>query len=636
MCGILGFLAPEGSAPSFDLDPAVAKLHHRGPDDSGQWRDGNLGLGFVRLAIIDLSPAGHQPMVSPCGRYTIVFNGEIYNFLDLRADLEAKGETFAGHSDTEVLLRLFALEGFEACLAKLRGMFAFAVWDRQERRLYAARDRLGVKPLVYAETSRGFLFGSEIATLFALDGELSRAPDFQALDHYLTFQYIPAPLSGFTTVRKLPPAHAMVAKDGCIERIFRYWDIDFAQRTNLSFDEASEALREKILEATKIRMISDVPLGAFLSGGIDSSITGAAMARLSDQPIKTFAIGFDDERFNELPFARQVAEHLSTEHREMMVRPDAVEWLPRLIDHLGEPLADNSILPTFYVSRFAREQVTVALTGDGGDESFAGYRRFYQMRRADVLAKSGLTPVWRGLRRLTVAVENRLKPNRPKRSFPATRADEMLFLQGAEAYKHLLAFYPDAAKEALLTSGFKAKRGDSQTTAYLDAALARAQDADTATKWCYADLVTYLPEDILYKVDIASMAVSLECRSPFLDHRVVEFAYSLPGRYKLSAGGRHKHILKEAFKDWLPAGFMDRPKQGFSAPLARWLREDFGPLLRERLLDQQTLAPWFDQAQVTRYVEEHLSGRGSHSQRLWPLLVLAIWIKRFGVDVTAP
>ena len=256
--------------------------------------------------------------------------------------------------------------------------------------------------------------------------------------------------------------------------------------------------------------------------------------------------------------------------------------------------------------------------------------------RADVLAKSGLTPVWRGLRRLTVAVENRLKPNRPKRSFPATRADEMLFLQGAEAYKHLLAFYPDAAKEALLTSGFKAKRGDSQTTAYLDAALARAQDADTATKWCYADLVTYLPEDILYKVDIASMAVSLECRSPFLDHRVVEFAYSLPGRYKLSAGGRHKHILKEAFKDWLPAGFMDRPKQGFSAPLARWLREDFGPLLRERLLDQQTLAPWFDQAQVTRYVEEHLSGRGSHSQRLWPLLVLAIWIKRFGVDVTAP
>lgn len=635
MCGILGFVSPDGSAPAFDLAAAVARLHHRGPDDSGQWREGATGLGFVRLSIIDLSPAGHQPMTSPCGRYTIVFNGEVYNFPDLRAGLEAEGETFVGHSDTEVLLRLFVREGLEACLARLRGMFAFAVWDRAERTLSAARDRLGVKPLVYAQTPRGFVFASEIAGLFALDSALSRAPDFQALDHYLTFQYIPAPMSGFAAIRKLPPAHAMVVRDGRVERIFRYWDIDFSKRSTLSFADACESLREKTLEATRIRMISDVPLGAFLSGGIDSSITVAAMARLSNQPIKTFAIGFDDARFNELPFARQVAEHLSTEHREMTVRPDAVEWLPRLIEHLGEPLADNSILPTFYVSRFAREQVTVALTGDGGDESFAGYRRFYQMRRADVLGRAGLTPVWRGLRRLTVAAENRLKPHRPKRTFPATRADEMLFLKGAEAYKHLLAFYPDAAKEELLTAAFNGKRGASRTTAYLEEALARATGADAATRWCYADLVTYLPEDILFKVDIASMAVSLECRSPFLDHEVVEFAYSLPGSYKLSAGGRHKHILKEAFKDWLPPGFMDRPKQGFSAPLARWLREDFGSLLRERLLDNRTLAPWFDQALVARYVEEHLSGKGSHSQRLWPLLVLAIWIDKFKVDMDA-
>jgi asparagine synthase (glutamine-hydrolysing) len=635
MCGILGYAAPEGAAPNFDLATAVKRLAHRGPDDSGLWREGSTELGFVRLAIIDLSPAGHQPMLSPCDRYAIVFNGEIYNFPELRAELEAKGETFVGHSDTEILLRLFAREGLEACLARLRGMFAFAVWDRQTRSLSLARDRLGVKPLVYAETARGFVFGSEIAALFAIDPQLPRAPDFQALDHYLSFQYIPAPLSGFAAVRKLPPGHAMVVRDGRIERIFRYWDIDFSKRSTLSFPDACEALREKILEATKIRMISDVPLGAFLSGGIDSSITVAAMARLSDQPIKTFAIGFDDERFNELPFARQVATHLGTEHREMMVRPDAVEWLPRLIEHLGEPLADNSILPTFYVSRFAREQVTVALTGDGGDESFAGYRRFYQMRRADVLARAGLTPVWRGLRRFGVAVENRLKPHRAGRSFPATRADEMLFLKGAEAYKHLLAFYPDADKERLLTEAFRARRGPSQTSAYLEAVLARAAGADTTTRWCYADLMTYLPEDILFKVDIASMAVSLECRSPFLDHRVVEFAYSLPGPYKLTARGRHKHILKEAFKDWLPAGFMDRPKQGFSAPLARWLREDFGPLLRERLIERQTLAPWFDQAQVTRYVEEHLSGRGSHSQKLWPLLVLAIWVDRFEVPVSA-
>lgn len=633
MCGILGFLSPPETPPRFDMKTAIGRLHHRGPDDSGEWQEASVGLGFVRLAILDLTPAGHQPMVSPCGRYVIVFNGEIYNFPELRADLEARGERFVGHSDTEVLLRLFAREKLEGCLARLRGMFAFAVWDRQTETLCCARDRLGVKPLVYAETPRGFIFASEISALFALDPALPRTPDFQALDHYLTFQYIPAPMSGFAMVRKLPPAHAIVVKKGRGERIYRYWDIDFSNKTRMRFDEACEALREKVLEATKMRMVADVPLGAFLSGGIDSSITVAAMARLSDRPIKTFAIGFEDERFNELPFARQAAQHLATEHHEMTVRPDAVEWLPKLIEHLGEPLADNSILPTFYVSRFAREQVTVALSGDGGDESFAGYRRFYQMRRANWLADNGLTGVWRSLRRATVSLENCLKPQRGKRHFPATRADEMLFLEGAEAYKHLLAFYPDEAKENMLTEDFKKRRGASRTTAYLESALSRATGADRVTRWCYTDLTTYLPEDILFKVDIASMAASLECRSPFLDHPLVEFAYSLPGSYKLTGRGRHKHILKEAFKDWLPPGFMDRPKQGFSAPLARWLREDFGPLLRDQLIERQTLAPWFKQSHVTRYVEEHLSGTGSHSQRLWPLLVLAIWCERMNVDI---
>jgi asparagine synthase (glutamine-hydrolysing) len=323
MCGILGYAMRDGAAVPGDLREAIAGLAHRGPDDYGIWAEGGTALGFVRLSIIDLSPAGHQPMLSPCGRYAIVFNGEIYNFPELRAGLEAQGETFVGHSDTEILLRLFVREGLESCLARLRGMFAFAVWDREARSLSLARDRLGVKPLVYAETPRGFVFASEIAALFAIDPQLSRAPDFQALDHFLSFQYIPAPLSGFAAVRKLPPGHAMVVREGRVERLFRYWDIDFSQRSKLSFGEACEALREKILEATKIRMIADVPLGAFLSGGIDSSITVAAMARLSSQPIKTFAIGFDDERFNELPFARQVAEHLGTEHREMTVRPDA-------------------------------------------------------------------------------------------------------------------------------------------------------------------------------------------------------------------------------------------------------------------------------------------------------------------------
>lgn len=637
MCGIIGFVAPNNSIPSFDLSTAVKRLHHRGPDDSGQWSDpvhANIGLGFVRLAIIDLSSTGHQPMESPCGRYIIVFNGEIYNFRELRTELETAGETFSGHSDTEVLLRLFVLKGLDHCLSRIRGMFAFSVWDRESQTLYCARDRLGVKPFVYAETDKGFLFSSEISGLFALEPNLSRQPDFQALDHYLTFQYIPSPLSGFSAIRKLAPAHAMVIRNGKIDRIFRYWDIDFSKRSHLSFGDACENLREKILEATRIRMVSDVPLGAFLSGGIDSSITVAAMARLSDQPIKTYAIGFDDERFNELPYARQAADFIGTDYHEMMVRPDAVEWLPKLIDHLGEPMADNSILPTFYVSQFAKQGVTVALTGDGGDESFAGYRRFYQMRRAEALDRAGLTPLWRGLRKLTIPVEDYLKPERPKRTFPASRADEMLEMEHAEAYKHILAFYPDEDKERLLTEYFKTQRGQSHTTAYLEKAIAKAGNSDITTRWCYADLVTYLPEDILYKVDIASMAVSLECRSPFLDHEIVEFAFSLPGRYKLSRGGRHKHILKEAFSDWLPKGFMDRPKMGFSAPLARWLKEDFGPILHEQLVEKKTLSNWFNQQQITQYVEEHLSGQGSHSQKLWPLLVLAIWCERFNVETS--
>jgi asparagine synthase (glutamine-hydrolysing) len=647
MCGIVGAVDAERRSlvkNGVSVEAAVAALHHRGPDDRGVWHDGEAHLGFARLSIIDLSAGGHQPMHSPDGRYTIIFNGEIYNYQALRRDLESRGERFSAHSDTEVLLRLFAREGLEGCLSRLRGMFAFAVWDRAERRLSLARDRLGVKPVVYAETDAGFVFGSEIQALFALAPELPREPDYRAIDHYLTFQYIPAPLSGFAAIRKLPPAHAMTVRAGKVERVFRYWDIDPSRRSNLGFGEACEALREKFLEATRLRLISDVPLGAFLSGGVDSSITVAAMARLGASPLKTFAIGFEDERFNELPQARQVAEHIGSQHNEMMVKADAVAVMPRMIDHLGEPLADNSVMPTFYVSQFARSQVTVALTGDGGDEVFAGYRRFYQIRRMEWLARRGLLPVWRGLRRLTVAVENRTHPKRLPKRFPATRADEMLALPGLDRYKHLLAFFSDHDKARMLTPALRqaleraeaahvdaGSEGWAGTSGYLASHLGGG--SDIVNQYLRLDLSTYLPEDILFKVDVTSMANSLECRSPFLDHELIEFAFSLPGRFKLSPAGRHKHILKEAFRDWLPAGFMDRPKKGFSVPLPRWLREDLAPLLRESLVSRHTLSPWIRQDAVARLVEEHVSGRGSHSQKLWPLLVLAQWVERFRVPL---
>lgn len=630
MCGILGFAGAAGQA--VDLAPAIAKLRHRGPDDSGAWHGEDAALGFVRLSILDLTPAGHQPMRSDDGRYVIVFNGEIYNFKELREALEKGGEVFRGHSDTEVLLKTFQRLGFESCLSRLRGMFAFAIWDVQSKTLYCARDRLGVKPFVYASTTDGFFFSSEIQGLFALAPQLSRVPDYQAIDHFLTFQYIPSPMSGFSSIKKLQPAHAMVVKEGKISRVFRYWDIEPEKNARLSFQAACETLREQVLEATRLRLISDVPLGAFLSGGVDSSITVAAMARLGASPLKTFSIGFEDERFNELPFAAEVARYLGTEHHEMMVKPDAVSIMPRMIEHLGEPLADNSVVPTYYVSQFARSQLTVALTGDGGDEAFAGYRRFYQMRRMEWLERNKLIGLWTALRRLTVALEDAARRGRPRRQFPSTRADQMLGMNSADRYKHLLAFFTDLDKASIITPTLRAAIGESRTSQYLEGHY-RDEIPDPLNRYLYLDLTSYLPEDILFKVDITSMANSLECRSPFLDHKVVEFAASLPGRYKLSPSGRHKHILKEAFKNWLPAGFMDRPKKGFSVPLARWLREDLRVMMKDLLLGQRNLSTWFDQATVEQYVNEHLEGRVSHSTRLWPLLMLSLWIERCRVTV---
>lgn len=631
MCGIAGFVETGHGSGSYRPESAVSTLTHRGPDDSGVWREGEAGLAFVRLSIIDLSPAGHQPMVSPDGRYVITFNGEIYNFPDLRSNLEAAGERFVGHSDTEVLLRLFQREGLEACLAKLRGMFAFAVWDRQEKVLSLARDRLGVKPLFYAETNRGVAFASEIAGLFALDPGLSRQADYAALDQYLTYQYVPAPLTGFSAVRKLPPAHGMVVRGGRVERIFRYWDLDPGQPCRLSFGDACEAMRELILEATRIRLVADVPLGAFLSGGVDSSVTVAAMARLTSQPVKTYAIGFDDARYDELPFARQVASHLGTDHHEEICRPDAVDLLPRLVQHLGEPFADSSILPTFYVSRFARRDVTVALTGDGGDEAFAGYRRHHHLWRVETLDRLGLTPLWRQLRRATVAVENRFRGPGRRRAFPYSAADQMLDLRGAERLRHLVAYYPESDKAKLVTPDFRERAGNT-TLEPLAAAWERyGRSKDALSRWLCVDATTYLPNDILTKVDIASMAVSLECRSPFLDHKVLEFAASLPAGYKLTPRGRSKHILKEAFKDWLPPGFLERRKMGFSAPTPNWLRGELAPMMRESLLGSPVLGTWFNREAIAHYLDEHISGRSAHTKRLWPLLCLALWADRFGV-----
>ena len=625
MCGIVGIVTDKAGLRD-RLKLAMDRLIHRGPDDSGFYERGPVAMGFRRLAVIDLE-TGNQPIVSQDGRFVITFNGEIYNFLSLRKDLEAQGEFFAERSDTEVLLRLFMRRGLEGCLQELRGMFAFAVWDRETKTLSLARDRLGVKPLVYSENGRGFVFASEIGALFDLQPDLSREPDYGAIDLYLTFQYIPSPLSGFAAVRKLPPAHALTVKEGRVERLWRYWRIDPGRKTRISFPEACEALREKVLEATKIRLISDVPLGAFLSGGIDSSITVAAMSRLDSKPVETFCIGFPEKEFDELAHAKKASLHLGTSHHEMVVRPEAVDVLPRLVQHYGEPLADNSAIPTYYVSQFARQRVTVALTGDGGDEVFGGYRRFFLAAMVDFLEAYHLLPLWRALRRLTVFAENLLNSREEEEGFPSKRRDAALYLEGMERYTHLLAFILDREKDRLLTPAFRQQAGKSRPSEYLSQFFQQWAEADFINRYLYLDMHTYLPEDILFKVDISSMMNSLECRSPFLDHRLIEFVASLPGTFKIRPVHRHKHLLKEAFKDWLPAGFMDRGKMGFSAPMPRWLKNELAPLLEERLLVEKTLSPWVRQEEIQKYVEEHLSGRKSHSKRLWPFMILAEWIK---------
>ncbi len=632
MCGIVGYVLRDSQGEQMLLDEALRWLRHRGPDEKGIWKCEGAGLGHARLSIIDLS-GGRQPMASPDGRYVVVFNGEIYNFPELKIKLEKEGEFFSTTSDTEVLLRLFVRKGFERCLTQLRGMFSFAVWDNKEQTLSIARDRLGVKPLVYAEIPQGFIFASEIGALFSLYPSLPRDPDYTAIDHYLTFQYIPSPMSAFAAVRKLQPAHAMVVKGGRINKIWRYWDIDHSRRSKLSFNDACEALREKFLEATRIRLISDVPLGAFLSGGIDSSITVAAMAHLGVSPLKTFAIGFEDEKFNELPYAGTIAQHFGTDHHEMIVHPDAVSILPRLVQHFGEPLADNSAIPTFYVSQFARTQVTVALTGDGGDEVFAGYKRFYQANLIDMIERLKLLPLWRGMRKVTTGIENILHPGKGRKAFPASRADEILTMKGIDRYKHLLAFYPDRAKTELLMPELQSRIQQSVTSGYLESRFEKARSAVGINRYLYVDMTTYLPEDILFKVDICSMLNSLECRSPFLDHVLIEFVASLPWHYKLKPPRGHKYLLKEAFKEWLPKGFTRRGKMGFSAPMPSWIKKDLSSLLHQRLLEEKTLDKWIRRDIVKKYLDEHLSGHASHSKQLWSLLVLAEWISQHKVNI---
>ncbi|MBI2192557.1 MAG: asparagine synthase (glutamine-hydrolyzing) [Planctomycetes bacterium] len=628
MCGICGLVTLDRSElpTAGQVEAASGLLQHRGPDGSGVYlspegEGPHAALGHRRLSIIDLE-GGRQPMTNEDGSVWITFNGEIYNFLELRHDLEARGHRFQTRSDTEVILHAYESYG-EECVRRLRGMFAFALWDNRSKRLLLARDRLGQKPLFYCRLGDLLAFASQPGPLFALC-PIERRLDPRALDAYLAYQYVPHPLSIYEGIQKLPPAHYLVYENRQV-RLEGYWQLDLERRETLSEDDACLRLREALRESVRLRLVSDVPIGAFLSGGIDSTIIVGLMAQEMDRPVETFTIGFDEPEYNEIEFARTVSRRFSTAHHELFVRPQALEILPQIAECFDEPFADSSAIPTYYLSRLTRQSVKVALTGDAGDENFAGYDRYKAVRLARILDR---VPVARSL--LGLGLWQRCPvPAHARSTFRRVqRLLDGIALPERRRYFRWISILSDRTRQHLYTPAFRDRVAAFDPCELLDRHFARAEGLDPVAAATYVDLCTYLPDDLLVKVDVTSMAHSLEARSPFLDHPFVELAASLPVRYKLR-GFQDKYILKRAFADLFPETVRRRRKMGFGVPLARWFRHEVRELLRDRLLDGWATRQGILQPRgIQRLVQEHLEERRDHSHALWSLLMLELWAVR--------
>lgn len=624
MCGIVGVASfdPDG-APQ--VDPALIHrmcqtIIHRGPDDEGLFVKGGVGLGMRRLSIIDVA-GGHQPVFNEDRTVAVVYNGEIYNFPELRPELESRGHCFSTHTDTEVIVHLYEDFGAE-CVHKLRGMFAFALYDQKRNSLLLARDRLGIKPLHYAMVDGTLLFGSEIKAILAARPQLAEV-DRQSLLQYLYFGYIPDPATAFAAIRKLPPGHLLTFERG-EAKIRQYWDLP-ASGTHqpASEEECLNELERRLAEAVRIRLIADVPLGAMLSGGTDSSTVVALMARASSAPVKTFSIGFKHADFDEARYAKLVAERFGTDHHELILEPDVVSTVESLARSLEEPFGDSSMLPTYYVSRLAREHVTVALSGDGGDELFAGYDRYrthYQRRIFEHV------PDW--ARRL---YRESLYPRLPRGMY-GRKFSYNVSLPWRERYVDGVSFLPSFERDTpLLSEDFRAAlRGFPDPRNILRGYFDRSPDGDPISEMLYVDTKTYLPGDILTKVDRMSMATSLEVRVPILDHPFVEWVTGLSSKWKMP-GGRQKYIFRKlAERLGVPREVLDRPKQGFTLPLLHWLKNEMKDLVMTALLEPRSLERgYFDPAGVRRLLDEHFSGRRDQSSRIWRLLMFELWHRNF-------
>jgi asparagine synthase (glutamine-hydrolysing) len=622
MCGIAGMV---GASRNDRIEEAAVRrmcdaIVHRGPDDEGILARQNTGLGMRRLSIIDLS-GGHQPIFNEDGTAWIVFNGEIYNFPELRPDLEAKGHRFTTHTDTETIVHLYEEMGAD-CVQKLRGMFAFALWDEKRQKLLIARDRLGKKPLHYALHRGRLYFASEIKSILAVAPELAEV-NRAALLQYMYLGYVPDPATAFRGIHKLPPGHLLEFERGEV-RIRKYWDLPhYATHQPASEEECLEELESRLAQAVRIRLISDVPLGAMLSGGTDSSTVVALMARASSKPVKTFAIGFKQADFDESQYARVVAEKFATDHHELILEPDVVGTIEKLTGSLEEPFADSSMLPTYFISCLARQHVTVALSGDGGDELFAGYERYGIQQKRERFAAIPQT--------LSRLYRQHVFPLMPK-GMRGRQLSYNLSLPWRERYADEMCFIPAFEREMpLLTPEFRAtiaESGDPQDILlrYFEQAPAN----DPLSQTLYVDTKTYLVEDILTKVDRMSMLTSLEVRVPLLDHEFVEWVTGLPPEWKMR-GGQQKYILRKlAERVGVPKEVLYRRKQGFALPLVHWMRNEMRELIMTVLLEPRTLQRgYFDPAGVRRLLDEHFSGRRDRSSAIWRLLIFELWHRNF-------
>jgi asparagine synthase (glutamine-hydrolysing) len=622
MCGIAGIVsAAVGDRVEAGIVHRMCQaIVHRGPDDEGIFVKNGTGLGMRRLSIIDLA-GGHQPVFNEERSVWVVFNGEIYNFPELRADLEKRGHRFYTHTDTEVIVHLYEDLGPD-CVTKLRGMFAFALYDERRNKLLMARDRFGKKPLHYALAKGRLWFGSEIKSILAVAPELARV-NHEALLQYMYFGYVPDPITSFLPIQKLPPGHLLEFEGGEV-RVRQYWDLpEYGTHQPSSEEECLEELEWRLAEAVRIRLISDVPLGALLSGGTDSSTVVALMARASSKPVKTFSIGFTHNDFDEAHYARIVAKRFGTDHHELVVEPNVLETVELLTSSLEEPFGDSSMLPTYYVSCMARKHVTVALSGDGGDEIFAGYDRYGIHQRRQAFER---IPRW-AWRLYRDHIYPRLPKNMRGRKFSYN-----VSLPWRERYVDGISFVPSFERDMqLLSDEFRESvrtAGNPEDLMYRYFEQAPAKDP--ISQMLYVDTKTYMVADILTKVDRMSMATSLEVRVPILDHVFVEWATGLPADWKLR-GGVQKYILRKlAERVGVPREALYRKKQGFALPLVHWMRHELKDLIMTVLLEPKTMQRgYFNPAGVQQLLDEHFRGRRDHSDCIWRLLMFELWHRNF-------